>query len=310
MGELSKFVGEKGELIAKNLLSLLGWDQLQGFDIKCSRSEKHKLPNSKGNRETHGVDYVVSYKCPLVDDLLKIVVISVKATSNSYPSAPRKDFLEHWKELSQTIECFKNDERLANIKKEFSGVNKTEVVGMLVWLATKDNSYNDIKNRLSNIQIGDEETDLCQLFVLDNEKALFLIETLHPLYEKYGKDNVLFHYTSTGKNQRPEEKRNFGNIAPIELVVSDILPIKLINQDKVSLYLECQTNFNKDSLKRIIGLGNDIARGWASQTVINFPDYNSVEHNQDTQEAKLLFEDKSMINNLIVGSYKPRIANF
>ncbi|MFQ1787067.1 hypothetical protein ACK39B_10755 [Aeromonas veronii] len=43
MGEFSKKVGEHGELIVKNFLSMIGWLSVQeGETIPCEHGEKHK----------------------------------------------------------------------------------------------------------------------------------------------------------------------------------------------------------------------------------------------------------------------------
>ncbi|MCR3969359.1 hypothetical protein [Aeromonas veronii] len=63
MGEFSKKVGEHGELIVKNFLSMIGWLSVQeGETIPCEHGEKHK--ESSNAKTTHGIDAFYSVKSP------------------------------------------------------------------------------------------------------------------------------------------------------------------------------------------------------------------------------------------------------
>ena len=74
MGEWSKKIGEQGENIVKYFFEeLIGFKDVYrtGVSIHCSYSDQHKKEKAK-QRLTHGIDGLVSYSCPLIEELLEI----------------------------------------------------------------------------------------------------------------------------------------------------------------------------------------------------------------------------------------------
>lgn len=84
MGELSKKIGEHGEMLVKNFLSMIGWNEIQdGVTIPCDREDKH-------DAHTHGLDVFHSVRSQLQDFTLDNVIVSVKYSSKPYPKSPHK----------------------------------------------------------------------------------------------------------------------------------------------------------------------------------------------------------------------------
>src|SRR5258706_408240 len=109
MGEWSKKVGEVGEDIAAEFMRMIGWGNAQhGVPIPCVRPEAHQV--TEHGRRTHGIDYLIGYKSPLLDAVGQNLVVSVKFSAEPYPQNPTRVFKEHMIDLAHTVECFKNSQ--------------------------------------------------------------------------------------------------------------------------------------------------------------------------------------------------------
>ncbi|GHS95102.1 hypothetical protein FACS1894207_4220 [Bacteroidia bacterium] len=94
MGEYSKRIGEIGEEIVSEFLSLIGWNQLvRNFDIPSIDPEKHEKKN-------HGIDAYFHYQSPVISRTLENVLISVKYSNDKYPNAPVEKFKSYYRDLA------------------------------------------------------------------------------------------------------------------------------------------------------------------------------------------------------------------
>ena len=112
-------------------------------------------------------------------------------------------------------------------------------------------------------------------------------------------------HPNTGKNNNPASKKDASNVLPVEYINSPIIPFKITSDDnRKTLVLSIIENFAIDSLKRLLGLAQDITSGFASNTLLLFPDYDRLEHNNFVQEAKAGFENKSYTESVSVGCFR------
>ena len=83
-GEKSKSSGEYGERIVSNFYKLIGWNSVEeNVTIDCV-NDKHKRKSY-----THGIDGYYGYKSELLKShTQEDILISVKHTTNKYPSNP------------------------------------------------------------------------------------------------------------------------------------------------------------------------------------------------------------------------------
>lgn len=175
MGEWSKSIGEKGEDIVKFIFeNILNFNSLiENDSINCIRGYKHKDSNANSNKTTHGIDGLISYKNPLEDYTLDIGLISSKYTASEYPKYPSTLFKAHLKDLAQTLECFNNSKLKNDLNHNFVEVNKTEILGILVWLSNSSDLNYDLISKVDNIQM---DSDL----IFDIQKLLRI-----KLYQKH-----------------------------------------------------------------------------------------------------------------------------
>lgn len=297
MGEWSKKVGEVGEEIVYEFLSLIGWSDAQkGIELPCSLV--------KHNVSTHGIDYFLSLNSQLINRTLDNLVISVKYTSKPYPSSPSGKFKDHFVDLAKTIECFKKSTLRKESNLAASSIDQSRDIGILFWLTNDATSYSDVISQVASTRKV-EGYNYDTIYLVDNHRISFIYDTLKNIQASNPQSKVEFFYPSTGKNYNPSNRETSGYILPVEYINSSILPIKLTNQDgSKTLVLSSIDDFHKDRLKKLIGLAQDLSSGLTSSTNILFPDFNSLDHSNDVQSAKIGFRDKEFTRSISVGSYR------
>jgi hypothetical protein len=301
MGEWSRKIGEHGEDVVSELFELIGWaDAQKNLTIPCLQGQRHS--NGTSVRTTHGIDSFFSYKSRLVDRTLDHLVMSIKYSSNPYPASINLKFKEHFIDLAKTIECFKRSSLRSQAGKQFSGINNARNIGVLFWL-TNDRSNESILSKVASVRKVDDfayET----IFVVDDSTASFLFDSIHYIKGKYAEDSVDFLYHFTGRNINPATRETSGTILPVEFVNSPILPFRItkIGGAKI-LALSCAKNFHVDRLRRLIGLAQNLTQDFAQETVILFPDYDRLVHDNSVKEAKVGFKDNNFTESVKVASF-------
>jgi hypothetical protein len=302
MGEWSKKIGEQGENIVKYFFEeLIGFKDIYrtGVSIPCSYSDQHKKEKAK-QRLTHGIDGLVSYNCPLIEELLEIGVISVKYTADKYPSDLKGKFKDWFVELAYTMKCFSNSEEYQNINSTVSDVSDTTVSGLLFWLSNSDEHKEfNILSEISNSTFSGSELVYDKIIVVDNARMNFLFNLIQPIKNIFKEENFDFVYHKTGMNNAITQNLSFGKKLPIQYISADVIPIRLTKGDDVILVIGSRDNFDKNDLLKLIALSKEFNHLEAtSKTLISFPDYNKLEH-QDIVKSVL-----AQIENLL---YKNQI---
>ncbi len=297
MGEWSKKVGDVGEDIVKEFLSIIGWSDIQkGVELPCTL-QKH-------SKSTHGIDYFLSLESQLIHRTLDHLVISVKFTSVPYPSPPATKFKEHFGDLARTIECFKKSQLRKDSNLAASSIDQSRDIGVLFWLSNDEQSYTDVISKVATTRrIEDYNYDV--IYLVDNNRISFIYDTVKHLRSTYSESKVEFFYPNTGQNYNPSSRETAGSVMPVEYVNASILPLKITNSDgSKSLVLSSVEEFHKDRLRRLIGLAQDISLDFTSSTLILFPDFNNLRHSNDVQASKTGFKDKDFTKNITVGCYR------
>lgn len=295
MGEWSKTVGEYGEETVAKFLELIGWGHPpKGISIPCVKALHEK--------ETHGLDFLYTYPCPLVDEVLKNAIVSVKYTSEVYPNSPSSKFKKHLEDLAYSIECFRSSEQRSNINKGFFGVKKTEDIGVLFWLSNNPDTYDDLIEKVLNIRF-DKDYNFKSIYIVDNKRITFIFESIMCARFKFPNSKIEFEYLNTGKNNNPLTKKNSGSILPLEYINSSVLLLRIVGEKKI-LGIFTINNFNESDLKRLIGLAQDISKNWPDNISIFFPNYNGLTYEPIVRQVKTSFEDKEFIERVAVESYK------
>lgn len=295
MGEFSKRIGDIGEEIVVEFLALIGWHQpVRNFDIPSVDPEKH-------GKETHGIDAFIHYQSPVISKTLENVLISIKYSKDKYPNAPITKFKSYYKDLGMAIESFKKSELRAktmSIRSDFESVFDR---GVIFWLNNIDNSE-DLLYKLYKIEAP---KDFCHdgIFLIDNSKLEFFFNAITFAKRKYPGQLVEFTYFNTGLNSDNDAPKN-GTIMPVQYLASNILPIRVQSDtDRNTLILCSREKFEESELIKLIGLAKNITANYQSSTIIAFPDYNKLKHEQLVDGVKQIIEESSFINKLFVENF-------
>lgn len=301
-GENSKSSGEFGEKLAKALLEMIGWgNTISGLSIDCS------LPSKHGTRESHGIDQLFIYNNPFFEGVTDVVTVSVKHKSKGYQrteSGIRTQLKKHIAELSQIVACAKVNVGVKNILNSYPRKRRTEHRGLLVWLHNdRDTLKNDIREILRRTELS-SEYDI-PVFLIDSGRASFLYNAISHFKNTGGQTKFSFYYPRLGNIITPELDRS-GDFLPLELIASDVIPIKYEKGERSALCLYVRDKFSLVALKKAYALALDFGSGWVSDISIGFEDYDaSPNHVQLRDQAKLAFPDVNA--SLSVFSYESSI---
>ncbi|MGZ8890878.1 MAG: GapS4a family protein [Nitrososphaeraceae archaeon] len=301
MGEFSKRIGEIGEEIVIEFLALIGWHHPnRNFDIPSIDPEKH-------GKNTHGIDAYFHYQSPVITRTLENILISVKFSKDKYPNAPVNKFKAHYNDLGMAIESFKKSDlrsKTINNRSDFEFVFDR---GIIFWLNNVDDSQ-DLLQKLFNLE-APKDFNHDGIFLVDNKKIEFFFNAIEFVNRKFLNKTIQFTYFNTGLNSDNTAYKN-GSIMPVQYLASNILPIRVqTDADKYTLILCSRENFEEDELIKLIGLAKNITANYQSSTIIAFPDYNRLKHEQLVASAKLIFEEASFTNSLSVENFNPNFKN-
>lgn len=311
MGEWSKTVGEKGEKVVDFFFKeILGYNSVTSNEtINCIKGAKHKSKAAKGDKTTHGIDALISSKSPLEDQLLDIVVISSKYTAEIYPNSPKAKFKEHFEDLAFTLECFKNSKLYSETNYKFSGITRTEITGILVWLSDKSPENYELIPKIANIQL-DADLIFDKIIVIDNNRMDFLHQTVFRAKQMYGVDNVKFVYHNTSLNIIGLNSTSYGDVMPVQYIFSDIIPLRIEKGSDVEFLIYCKDSFSKDNLSKLLSFAKSFDHlASAKKIILSFPDYNELHHKGIIEGELFKFPKYTFNQNLLVSKYPSDFRN-
>jgi hypothetical protein len=307
VGEWSRRIGEVGEDIIGEFLDLIGWsDSQRSLTLPCMKGQRHG--NSDHEKTTHGIDYLFSYESQLCHRTLDQLVISVKYTSNPYPTNPRTKFKEHFFDIAKTMECFKRSEIRRSSSGQFSGVDRTREIGVLFWITNDRSGSDNIIQKVASVNSVDDY-DYDSIYIVDNSCISFIYDTVKYLSLNRPGSEIEFFYPNTGKNYNPINKQSSGKILPVEFINSNVLLLKLSRDNIQSFVVAVADDFERDHLKRLIGLAYEITQDFAQDTLILFPNFDAMLHENLVSEAKSSFRDKRFTEKVRVYSYRTDFRN-
>lgn len=311
MGEWSKSIGEKGEFIVKFVFeNILDFNSLvKNQSIDCVKGSKHKDKNAESNKTSHGIDGLISYKSPLEDYSLDIGIISSKYVGGEYPKYPSTLFKSHIRDLAQTIECFYNSKLKNSINQNFTGVNKTEIFGILVWLSNTSDLNFDLVSKVDNIQI---ENDLLfdKIILLDNSKVNFLYESIFKTKEVFGRNNVDFVYHNSGLNLTSVQENSYGKIFPLNYLYSDIIALRIEKDNTISLKIFINDDFQEEQFVQILNFAKAFDHlNAVDKTILSYKSYDSLINENLVKERLVKFPTYKLDENLEIRKFPSDFRN-
>lgn len=291
-GEKSKKSGEIGEALATALLERIGWKHLiHNVSIDCN-TPTHVSDEGKP-RQSHGEDQIYLYNNPFHDDRTDFVHVSDKNILGSYPKEGklRSSFKSHIKELSQTIECAKYNQKLREIGTSFKAKKNRYHSGLLIWL---HNDHEDIeKSILADLAPSrlDFEGEV-PYYVVDNGRASFLLKVVDDLRRRASGGDYQFFYPRIGTSITVDEMRT-GKELPLELLASDIIPAVVTRNGSKELILYTNESFDLDSYKNLMAYGLSFASGLITAIRIGMPNFNAARDEEAVSQARLVFHNRA-----------------
>ena len=303
-GEDSKNSGEIGETMAHRLLQMMGWGSLpKGIKVQCIHPDEH-------DQKTHGEDRVFAYHSPFQEDTTEVIHISVKHNQNGYPAKPdyfKRNLKKHLEELATIVECGQFDPTVNQLVTAVGPKQRIRHLGLLIWLHS-DAGTIDVDRRLdvSQMQIppGFEEFPA---LLIDSARASF-IHTVLSDFQAKGFGTPSFYYPRLGSRPSSNPPR-YGEILPIELVLSDIIPISVLGNDRPRLYLYLREKFSGSALAKAYSLAKSFGDAWVedSDIYIGFSDYVNSAHENEKEIALSKFRNEA--RRVTVFSYKANLLN-
>jgi hypothetical protein len=243
----------------------------------------------------------------MADGIIDNLVISSKFTSEVYPTSPISIFKGHFDDLAWAVECFKKSPVRRSVNQSFSGAKTARDIGVLFWLSGNKSSYEDIVSKVATAQVQTGN----MICLVDNKKASFLYESRQFLLNKYPDCEVQYFYPSNGSNLNPVTRRTAGPILPVEFINSPVLAYRIADKlGHTRLSLCISDEFDFAGLKRLMGLGQELSRNFASNTLILFPNYQELFHRNAVREAKTILTDRAYTETVQVGSYRSDFREF
>jgi hypothetical protein len=294
MGEYSRSIGEMGENISEFFLTQFGWRGLSNVEFSCHERTKH-------NCKKHGIDFITSYLCPLENDTLQIVFVSIKYNQ---PDSIKSHFLKFSETLIKSASCFINDEKFKNITNHVN-YKKKRISHLLLWLNHDREDKFSLVESLSNVNNDIASLNFESLYLVDNQKITFIKDILGFTKSTFPNSTIEYFYPSTGINERIDGGRKLsGKILPIHLLNSPILPIKVTQENNIkTLVLFVNESFDEETLKRSMGLSQSLTGGWCSKIVICFPDYQSSKHFGIKEQVFFRFHENQFSDMVEIKSY-------
>jgi len=308
MGERSKTIGEIGENIVSNFFKLIGWaNSLENQTLKCMKPQKHARPESKtGLRREHGIDFLHSYKSPLESNTVESLIISVKHTEDPYESNPKRTFKNHMTDLSYSLECYSRSELKAEQLKMFQGANRQKDTGVLFWLSSNDETYDDLVAKLSNSRI-DPDLKFDTIHVVDNKQIGYIYEVMKYLNHQFSDREVSFYYPETSMNYADKSISRSGSFLPVEFITSPVIPFMIEGSSAEELATFCITSideFDEDGLSKLIQAAREYTHEVKCKYLFLFSNYVESHHKEKVIKAKKLFDGK-LSSQISVKSFKP-----
>jgi len=296
MGEESVRSGRDGEKIANEILNLIGWHSLScNIDIDCSFPSKHKADN-KNKFYRHGIDILYSYDNPLYHDNRDVIIGSVKHFKDTYPSNKNSEVKKHIEELSVNLDCVRASDQILNLVG--NSTLKTHFKGLMFWLNSSyfEKDYNLIEVMNRDIDFGTNQIE--EIYIIDNKKATFLVSAIKTAESYMKTSSIKFLYQNTGKNMDKTQLLISGDILPVQLINSEIIPIVKEENGKISCLIFCSNSYRKENLSRLIWLSHKLC-GLTNEIRIYFPDYDSNKE-FEVNGVKQTFKDEALTTKITV----------
>lgn len=298
-GEQSKTTGEIGEQLAKAILDLIGWSsRLENKPLPCFKPKAH-------GTSSHGDDNLVIYNNPFMDGHTEVVHVSVKNKGKAYATSTVKtEIKKHLTELNNIVSCAKISPEVKTVINAYPSKPNIRHRGLLIWLHSDHTQLEiDLRPILSKMQLHTSHENA--VYLIDIGRASFIYNAITNFQSKNLGDYT-FYFPKLGSSTIPSTER-YADFLPLELIASDIIPIRYTIGEKPALCLYVRDEFSTDSLRKVYSIALDFSDAWVDEIQIGFDNYNQAKDSSAVSEALLSFPDRK--KDVSVFCYKSNILN-
>lgn len=304
MAEKEKKIGEAGEAKAKRFFERIGWTPIDnGIDIDCLHPEQHKRKEATGPREAHGVDLVFSYICPLVPNVRRNVLISVK-DSMSEETKPRNSAVKNAiGDLDTALKCFKKSIERSRYQSQGGGATATEDVGVLVKINKDPNaeaSFLDSLSKRSTLPIAGRDI----IYYIENSRFDFIELAIQYVERKYQSWGSAFFYPKNSTVVSGEKRNISSSLLPVQNLSGGPLAFRLEKGEDTKLVIISQEKFSESRLRRYVGMALDLSTSWVAAEIV-FPDFQNITHQPIVNGVLISLVDRSFARKLSCDTLNP-----
>lgn len=278
--------------IAKKILELIGWKH---FD------ENHKVEifNERTNEnDVHEIDFEGEFESKLKEKSGDFIMVS-SIHNLQYPDTSKSEIEKY---LDDTEILFK--ELKQNNRIPLKTYDNTEYYSLLFWLTTETNelSKNFIHYAKDNYRRKWMNEEI-NYFLIDNNKANFLISSIATAKNYRDDVAVKFLYPITEANQSPDKIGQRGLKLPVQYINSSVIPISKEDKSKISFLLFCSDPFSAEALKKLIWLTIRLTSGFGNEYLLYFSDYDEAIHSNEASQIIRSFNEELLDDKIIIKQY-------
>ncbi|MBC7846241.1 MAG: hypothetical protein H7Y10_07090 [Flavobacterium sp.] len=278
--------------IVKKVLELIGWHQFgENHTVECFNEKTEE-------NDIHSVNFVGDFDSKLKEDSGDLVMIS-SLHSLKYPDSSKGEIAKY---LNDTDIVYSDLEEKKKIP--IKRYESTDVYSLLFWLST-DNSevstdfiYYTKENYKRNAL-----NENINYFLIDNNKANFLISSITTAKNYRPDVPVKFAYPITEANQSPKHIGERGLKLPPQFINSSVIPITKESKSKISFLLFCSDPYSPEALKKLIWLTISLTSGYGNEYLLYFPDYNETQDKNEALEIIRSFNEELLDEKVTILKY-------
>ncbi len=278
--------------IAKKILDIIGWTNF-GENVTVNIYNERKEIDEQFN-----VDFFGDFESKLKSDVDDAIFIT-SLHDLMYPASSKTEIQNYLYGSERVFDDLKIQKKIP-IKRN----SNTEYHNILFWLTTENSEVNqDFIHHAKDNYKRDGLNDDMYYYLVDNNKANFLISTIVTAKNYRDDLTVKFLYPITEANQNPGQIGKRGTKLPVQYINSSVLPIIKESSNKISILIFCSDNFTEDSLKKLIWLTIRLTSGLGNEYLLYFPDYNDSEFQNIASEVIRSFNDDVLEEKIHVKKY-------
>ncbi|WP_167522103.1 hypothetical protein [Flavobacterium fluviatile] len=278
--------------IVKKILELIGWHQF-GENYKVEQFNEKTEED-----DVYTVNFFGDFESKLKEESGDFLMIS-SLHSVKYPDSSKTEITKYLHDIDIIYSDLEEKNKIPHKRYE-----STDVYSFLFWLSTDNDevsrdfihfSKENYKRNLLNENIT--------YFLIDNNKANFLISSITTAKNYRPDVPVKFAYPITEANQSPQHIGERGLKLPPQFINSSVIPITKESKSKISFLLFCSDPYSPEALKKLIWLTISLTSGYGNEYRLYFPDYNEEEDKNDALEIIRSFNEELLDEKVTILKY-------